>query len=657
METRLEALITEVQARERSRRRMVYALSASTIACYLLVTVLLSMWHPLWASMMWAVLLVPLTVFLLRGTYETLAVSREFASALIDTRIVLKGRVTTFTSLAHSSAAPDLLCRSFLAQQIEKTLPSFPSAQDLIPLTRTRHQRIGSGFSGLCLALCALLFLTRPLSVHEQIAQKIEAIVVQHPEIPQGVQDTISDLATQIAQGESDLSALSASLENAQEEVALAIAKDSLTKGREISAPHEQKTRAKESNAPIPTPTPKAPSSSEQKGQNSPSEETQKDQSNEKTSEKGPGKSEENNETSPNKSSQSEKESQSSESKKKSDEKSGSQGESGQESSKDSQEEESGSGQGSGNGSGSGSSGSGSQQSESSQQQQGQGSGDGKAKGQGAGASENSEGSQDQSSGKSGAKSGAPQPSSDGSQGGLEKLQQALNEAQEELKKEESSSQQKDGKQQSGQGGKGEGTQSKQEAQQKGAQAGSQGSGAQPGSQPLPGRNSQQASEKKDGKGDSPSGKQGSSQQEKPSPGKKEPNGQGAGQSGKPEDGQTKEKGEEESTSEGEREGVGEHSSMPDRNAPARTEDGGGDRESGSSDGGKPKGFKEAQITDQNEAFDAHYTGSESSLEKNSKEAAPKTSLEDVLLAKPKGSLQKGEQPIPLEYKGILSER
>jgi hypothetical protein len=618
--------------------------------------VLLSIWHPLWISLIWAIVLVPLTVFILRGSYEPLEVSREFASALIDTRKALKGRVTTFTSLAQSSTAPDLLRRTFIAQQIEESLPSFPSAEALVSLTFTRRDRLCIGFSSFCIALCVLIFFARPLTIREQLAQKIESIIAQHPEIPADVQDTVSDLASEIAQGGSDLSALSASLEGAQEEIAIALAKDSLSKGREIGAPREEPKRSKESQAPNPTPTPKVPPSRDKKEENSSSGDKQKDQSNEKTSEKGSGQSEANDDSSPRKDSQSDKDSKSSQSKQESGEKSGSQGQSGQKSSEDSQEEESGSGQGSGNGSGSGSSGSGTQQSESSQQQQGQGSGDGKAKGAGAGASENSEGSQDQSSGKSGAQSGASQTSSGGAESGLEQLQQAVNEAQQQLQKEANASKQKEGKQQSGQSGKGEGEQSQQDSQKKGEQAGAQGSGSQPGAKPQPGRDSQQAPEKKEGKGSAPSDKKGASEKDKPSEGDKDSNSHGAGQSEKPDDAQSKEKREQNSPNEGEQQGVGERSSMPDRNAQARTEDEGGGNEAGGSDTGGPRGFKEAQITDQNESFDARYTGSESSLEKNSKEAAPKTSLEDVLLAKPKGSLQKSEQPIPLEYKGILSE-
>jgi hypothetical protein len=92
---------------------------------------------------------------------------------------------------------------------------------------------------------------------------------------------------------------------------------------------------------------------------------------------------------------------------------------------------------------------------------------------------------------------------------------------------------------------------------------------------------------------------------------------------------------------------------MPDHNAQSRTDDEG----NGEGGGTAPKStekFKETHLNDSNEAFDPQHTGKDSSLEKNSKESAPKTSLEDVMLAKPKGSTQKGEQPIPLEYKDIL---
>jgi hypothetical protein len=92
---------------------------------------------------------------------------------------------------------------------------------------------------------------------------------------------------------------------------------------------------------------------------------------------------------------------------------------------------------------------------------------------------------------------------------------------------------------------------------------------------------------------------------------------------------------------------------MPDRNA--KTKDIGDMGEGPGGEGlGPNTAFKESEITSQDEQFDTRYTGNESSLEKNKAPAEPKTSIEDVTLAKPKGSKEKGEQPIPLEYRDIL---
>jgi hypothetical protein len=69
---------------------------------------------------------------------------------------------------------------------------------------------------------------------------------------------------------------------------------------------------------------------------------------------------------------------------------------------------------------------------------------------------------------------------------------------------------------------------------------------------------------------------------------------------------------------------------------------------------GDQKGFKDVEVSATDEKTDERFTGEDSTLEESDAPAQPKTSLEDVTLAKPKTSPQKAQQPIPLEYRDIL---
>jgi hypothetical protein len=64
--------------------------------------------------------------------------------------------------------------------------------------------------------------------------------------------------------------------------------------------------------------------------------------------------------------------------------------------------------------------------------------------------------------------------------------------------------------------------------------------------------------------------------------------------------------------------------------------------------------FLFVSVLGKDEALDSRFTGADTTLEENTSPAQAKTSLDDVLLAKPQGSTHKGRQPIPLEYKEIL---
>jgi hypothetical protein len=92
---------------------------------------------------------------------------------------------------------------------------------------------------------------------------------------------------------------------------------------------------------------------------------------------------------------------------------------------------------------------------------------------------------------------------------------------------------------------------------------------------------------------------------------------------------------------------------MPDRSAQAVNDEppangAGGDMPN------IPLTGEESKVEGKDEALDSRFTGAETTLEENKSPAQAKTSLDDVILAKPQGSTHKGRQPIPLEYKEIM---
>jgi hypothetical protein len=69
---------------------------------------------------------------------------------------------------------------------------------------------------------------------------------------------------------------------------------------------------------------------------------------------------------------------------------------------------------------------------------------------------------------------------------------------------------------------------------------------------------------------------------------------------------------------------------------------------------GNRRGFKDVEVSATDEKTEERFTGDDSTLEESDAPAQPKTSLEDITLAKPKSSPQKAQQPIPLESRDIL---
>lgn len=330
-------------------------------------------------------------------------------------------------------------------------------------------------------------------------------------------------------------------------------------------------------------------------------------------------------------------------------------------------------GEGGGAGGGQGSKGSGSQGGGSGQQGgapstdpsdegAGQGEGAGKGTSKGAQGSGGSDKSASQQSGSQGGASGKDQTPS--GQSGLSELQQAVQQAKDALGKESGASQ-------------GDAENKKQEGS-----TGSQGSAGSGGSQnkqgsQSPGSNDKQKNADSDAaqrpkgegsKGGTRPSAQGDSSQgaehAKSDASKDGSDQQGENRDGDAQGGDTKndrtpppstEKQDprtEQRKSDSTGTGSGEQSAIPDRSAQAVP---GGPGEGPPSDGSQvARGFKESEVGANDEKFDARFTGEESTNEQNKGPAGAKTSLEEVLLAKPKGSQQKERQPIPLEYRDVL---
>jgi hypothetical protein len=103
---------------------------------------------------------------------------------------------------------------------------------------------------------------------------------------------------------------------------------------------------------------------------------------------------------------------------------------------------------------------------------------------------------------------------------------------------------------------------------------------------------------------------------------------------------------------EGSAKGSGEKSSLP--------KEGGEIRDVEGAEGGPP-GADNSALTSRREVlqgldeqFDSRFTEKNSSIEKNTQPARPKITIEEMDLQKPKGTKEKGEQPIPLEYRDSL---
>ncbi len=669
MSSSIESLLAAVQGKELQNRRISTAILIFTVIASLVTIGILHSWYPWWCAFSALVLLGTFALYLIRAGVRPWAVSPEEVAILVDAALPTKERCSALLSLRSSLDPIDTARSLFISQQLSEILAEGPHPAQIAPFKLSGSERCAL-ITALLLTLSAiLLFVFRPQPKLLALAAKIESILAADPTIPEPLRAQALALAEAIKDTPLGSSQINMELNGARKELEQALAESERGKSlgeRTVQGsketreyPQEPKQKQKQKQA-TPIPVPPTPGPHEQKKQE-PQEEKQqgkeqqkpgaqeqkeeeqkkKEQGKEEQSaneQSGSGQGAEKEESGDNPSQQgSEQQEKAGEQK----QQGGSdQGESAAD--KDPSAKEQGGQQGDGDGQGSGKGAGEGEGKGKGGEGKGVGSGDGKGQGSGessdsdsssantgsAEASSGTTGKQDQgkqgSAGQEGAQSGS---SASGSQSSsLQQLEAALNEVEQGVKQQ--------GQGQEGTGAE-KGPQSKPPSpSQSGLQAGAQGTGSKgagKGEAKEPSKSDPEKSENSNS--DSKQAKEGSdsesSDKAKQKPSEKTEN---------------EEQGEQDSN--------GERSAPPDRDAPAQT--GGLSDGAGSAGLGSNQGFKEAPIGSLKEAIDERFTDESSNLEKNLEPAQAKTTIEDLPLAKPKGSLQRGEQPIPLEYSDIL---
>ena len=671
MSSSIESLLAAVQGKELQNRRISTAILIFTVIASLVTIGILHSWYPWWCAFSALVLLGTFALYLIRAGVRPCTVSPEEVAILVDAALPTKERCSALLSLRSSLDPIDTARSLFISQQLSEILAEGPHPAQIAPFKLSGSERCAL-ITALLLTLSAiLLFVFRPQPKLLALAAKIESILAADPTIPEPLRAQALALAEAIKDTPLGSSQINMELNGARKELEQALAESERGKSlgertvqgsketREYPQEPKQKQKQKQKQA-TPIPVPPTPGPHEQKKQE-PQEEKQqgkeqqkpgaqeqkeeeqkkKEQGKEEQSaneQSGSGQGAEKEESGDNPSQQgSEQQEKAGEQK----QQGGSdQGESAAD--KDPSAKEQGGQQGDGDGQGSGKGAGEGEGKGKGGEGKGVGSGDGKGQGSGessdsdsssantgsAEASSGTTGKQDQgkqgSAGQEGAQSGS---SASGSQSSsLQQLEAALNEVEQGVKQQ--------GQGQEGTGAE-KGPQSKPPSpSQSGLQAGAQGTGSKgagKGEAKEPSKSDPEKSENSNS--DSKQAKEGSdsesSDKAKQKPSEKTEN---------------EEQGEQDSN--------GERSALPDRDAPAQT--GGLSDGAGSAGLGSNQGFKEAPIGSLKEAIDERFTDESSNLEKNLEPAQAKTTIEDLPLAKPKGSLQRGEQPIPLEYSDIL---
>ena len=670
MSSSIESLLAAVQGKELQNRRASLAILIFTIIASLVTIGILHSWYPWWCAFSALVLLGAFALYLIRAGVRPWAVSPEEAAILVDAALPTKERFSALLSLRSSLDPIDTARSVFISQQLSEILAEGPHPAQIAPFKLSGSERCAL-ITALLLTLSAiLLFVFRPQPKLLALAAKIESILAADPTIPEPLRAQALALAEAIKDTPLGSSQINMELNGARKELEQALAESERGKSlgertvqgsKEAREYPQEPTQKQKQKQATPIPVPPTPGPHEQKKQE-PQEEKQqgkeqqkpgaqeqkeeeqkkKEQGKEEQSAKeqsGSGQGAEKEESGDNPSQQgSEQQEQAGEQK----QQGGSdQGESAAD--KDPSAKEQGGQQGDGDGQGSGKGAGEGEGKGKGGEGKGVGSGDGK--GQGSGESSDSDSSSANSgsaeaSGATGKQDQGKQGSAgqEGTQGGsspsgsqassLQQLEAALNEVEQGVKQQ--------GQGQEGTGAE-KGPQSKPQSpspSQPGSQAGAQGTGSKgagKGAAKEPSKSDPEKSENSNS--DSKQAKEGSdsesSDKAKQKPSEKTEN---------------EEQGEQDSN--------GERSALPDRDAPAQT--GGLSDGAGSAGLGSNQGFKEAPIGSLKEAIDERFTDESSNLEKNLEPAQAKTTIEDLPLTKPKGSLQRGEQPIPLEYSDIL---
>ena len=668
MSSSIESLLAAVQGKELQNRRASLAILIFTVIASLVTIGILHSWYPWWCAFSALVLLGAFALYLIRAGVRPWAVSPEEAAILVDAALPTKERFSALLSLRSSLDPIDTARSVFISQQLSEILAEGPHPAQIAPFKLSGSERCAL-ITALLLTLSAiLLFVFRPQPKLLALAAKIESILAADPTIPEPLRAQALALAEAIKDTPLGSSQINMELNGARKELEQALAESERGKslgertvqGSKEAREYPQEPKQKQAQA-TPIPVPPTPGPHEQKKQE-PQEEKQqgkeqqkpgaqeqkeeeqkkKEQGKEEQSAKeqsGSGQGAEKEESGDNPSQQgSEQQEQAGEQK----QQGGSdQGESAAD--KDPSAKEQGGQQGDGDGQGSGKGAGEGEGKGKGGEGKGVGSGDGK--GQGSGESSDSDSSSANSgsaeaSGATGKQDQGKQGSAgqEGTQGGsspsgsqassLQQLEAALNEVEQGVKQQ--------GQGQEGTGAE-KGPQSKPQSpspSQPGSQAGAQGTGSKgagKGAAKEPSKSDPEKSENSNS--DSKQAKEGSD-------------------SGSSDKAKQKPSEKTENEEQGEQDSNGERSALPDRDAPAQT--GGLSDGAGSAGLGSNQGFKEAPIGSLKEAIDERFTDESSNLEKNLEPAQAKTTIEDLPLAKPKGSLQRGEQPIPLEYSDIL---
>ncbi len=675
-------LIAEVQQRERRNRH--YAAGVFVISVLLAITlfIVIATNFPKWLG--WCVLgmLLCACSWVWRPGIRSLGVSRIEAASLVDAALATKDRATSLAELEKLPSDTYGAQRGVVAKQLAALIPAGVTAAQIAPYVASQAERRAIAVGVVCVvALIATLFM-RPRTPLDQLVEAIAEIEAAHPELPTEVHSALALLVEQTSDPRAESSDILQAISAAQSVLTNAAGTSSRPAVKDGEAAQqssgERERSEKQSQRAEQTQTQDAKAGDPKGGESTGGEKQEPAQQGAKSQDQSAQDGAQ---------SQDAGQSQQGEQGKKGEQgQQGQQGEEGQQGEQRQQQGEQGQAGSSGdNGTGAGTKGDGegdpgSQPEPQGQQgagqtgegQQGQGQQESRGEGQkdDTGSSQQ-EGQQGQTGGSNkGAgkkRSDSGDESGEGSaREGIEKLQNALSKAKEAL---EPSPQGGRDKNQQGESPDTKG-EAQDAAQEKKDGAGQKAAAEKSANQRSATKGEQGQDSKHEGK-DAAAGQQGAGSQDTEKQGQEKEK-QGTKKQGTESQGGKKQGGEKQgeeqqaadrqereqqavrgTPGEGSQDSTGGRSPQVDRNAKAR--EGGFDPNApeGPGLGGKER-FQEVQIEARDEDVDQRFTGQDLNPEHGDAVAQPKTTLEDLTLAKPKSVPHKGEQPIPLEYRDVL---